>query len=200
MELDILDTDVYYMNSYKSKIRDYHMRKQLSSFKTIHRVEAIPDKVKYNGVSMAHLITLLKGYRAQKPFIVLEDDVTISYIPTYPIILPYKPKALYLGNSTWGYKVSEEFNTAKYDAQYEIIDDTFYRPISMYGGHATLYFDMEYVKKVIKLIEEAIIINKPHDIYLPVFQQHYKLLGLRNPLFYQDARIGGQEEETKIIF
>jgi len=200
MELNILNTDVYYINSIKNKIRNNHIIEQLKYFKNIYRIEAIPDKIKYNGVSMAHLITLLKGYHNRQPFIVLEDDVTISYIPQTPIILPYKPNAIYLGNSTWGEKISDNYKTAKYGAQYEIVDDTYYRPISMYGGHATLYLDMEYVKKVIRLIEEAIIENKPHDIYLPIFQQHYKLLGLRKPLFYQDSRIGGQEEETKIIF
>ncbi len=209
-KIKLNEIDVFYINYHCDTIRNNKLLTSLVQYwdpSLIHRVDAVIDKIKYNGVSMAQMVALMKGLYLQKPFIILEDDVTIWNLPK-EIELPFVPYALYLGASAYGDKSqndglfttykNKELVTLEKHAVVEILDETLYRPLNMFGGHATLYFSSKYVKKVIKMVVESIFENIPHDIYLPYFQQHYILLGLRKSVFYQDVTVGGQEKYTKI--
>lgn len=208
--INIKDYDVFYINHYKQKIRNLHMKQILEEYwlpNKIHRVEAVMDDKKYNGVTMAHMVCLYKGIRLNNPFIVLEDDVNIWEFPQ-EIELPYIPKALYLGISGYGDQsltkdminkgLGDKCEILGMGAMVKNINNLLYRPLNMFGGHATLYFEKEYIYEVLGLMNEALISDVPHDVLLPHYQIKYKLLGLRQSVFYQDSRIGGQEKYTKI--
>jgi len=57
---------------------------------------------------------------------------------------------------------------------------------------------MKYVLKTLRICYASLMMDKPHDVLLPVLQRKYQVLGLRVPMFYQDRRIGGQERETNL--
>ena len=52
-------------------------------------------KCKHFGISLAHINALYTGYRFQKPFLVLEDDVDLEYW-IGSLTIPEQTTALYL--------------------------------------------------------------------------------------------------------
>ena len=76
--------------------------------KKIH-VDAIFESPKYNGVTMAHMVAILKGINSRKPFLVLEDDISID--AERVDFLKFEKEleklettcdTLYMGLSSWG--------------------------------------------------------------------------------------------------
>jgi len=88
----------------------------------------------------------------------------------------------------------------KKGARGEDWDEHFFRVRNMYGAHAILYMNRNYMVETLKICIMAISMNKPHDIYLPKLQKKYLVLGQKFPWFYQLGRIGGQEFGTNINF
>jgi len=88
----------------------------------------------------------------------------------------------------------------KKGARGEDWDEHFFRIRDMFGAHAILYINKNYMVETLKICIMAIIMNKPHDIYLPKLQKKYLVLGQKYPWFYQLGRIGGQEYGTNINF
>ena len=79
--MKVEDIVIIWINDIKNKLRYDHMVSQLEihfpNNKKIH-VDAIIESPKYNGVSMAHMVAVLKGINKRKSFLVLEDDVSID--------------------------------------------------------------------------------------------------------------------------
>jgi len=81
-----------------------------------HHVEAIVHKPKYNGITMAHMVAVMKGMTLKKPFLVVEDDIILNekYFNENELEVRLaegnysspqwqgKPDAIYLGLSYWG--------------------------------------------------------------------------------------------------
>jgi len=74
----MFDYDIYWINCSENRVRYDHMRalleKEFPNNKH-HHVEAIMHKPKYNGITIAHMVAVMKGMSSGKPFLVLEDDV-----------------------------------------------------------------------------------------------------------------------------
>ena len=74
----MFDYDIYWINCSENKVRYDHMRSLLEREfpnNKHHHVEAIMHKPKYNGITMAHMVAVMKGMSSGKPFLVVEDDV-----------------------------------------------------------------------------------------------------------------------------
>lgn len=122
----MFDYDIYWINCSDNKIRYEHMKllleKNFMNHKC-HHVEAIMHKPKYNGITMAHMVAIMKGMTLGKPFLVLEDDITLGGGDTASPLTPpcqgenkekdkrmgeekeeekETPDAIYLGLSYWG--------------------------------------------------------------------------------------------------
>jgi hypothetical protein len=120
----MFDYDIYWINCSENKVRYEHMKslleREFPNNKHYH-VEAIMHKPKYNGITMAHMVAIMKGMTLGKPFLVVEDDITVGEEQHYPCksrpILGEKggvetdsgwktgcekPDAIYLGLSYWG--------------------------------------------------------------------------------------------------
>jgi len=171
---------------------------------------------------MAHTVALLKGISTKRPFIILEDDVTIDaeLLDTKRFEneinkLEEKPRVVYMGLSTWGtrQKRHKEIFKGKTENVLEwndkiffnmgakgenIKNDYFIKVDDMYGAHSILYLSREYAIKTLKYCIMAVELNKPHDIYLPKLMRKNMVIGMREPCFYQLAKIGGQERATKL--
>ena len=216
------DVHIFWINCSNNQKRFSHMTDILEKYfpnNVKHHIEAIMHKPKYNGVTIAHTVALMKGLTLKKPFIILEDDVNIEninieeledYINRYEGI-----KAVYLGVSAWGGNknkkiVNSLLNTNEKviqindklfffkGARGEVVNNYFYRVKDMYGAHSILYLDENYINKTLQICILGINQNKPHDIYLPKLLKKEKVFGLMNNWFYQLAKIGGQERTTHI--
>jgi hypothetical protein len=74
----MFDYDIYWINCSDNKVRYDHMKSLLEKEfpnNKHHHVDAIMHKPKYNGITMAHMVAVMKGMTSGKPFLVLEDDV-----------------------------------------------------------------------------------------------------------------------------
>jgi hypothetical protein len=123
----MFDYDIYWINCSENRLRYDHMKALLDRTfpnNKCHHVEAIMHKPKYNGITIAHMVAVMKGMSSGKPFLVLEDDIGgNSRSPlTPPCQGEYKeekkeekkvkmndkdkmkqtPDAIYLGLSYWG--------------------------------------------------------------------------------------------------
>jgi len=219
------DVDIFWINSSSNIKRNEHMKEILQKHlpnNKHHHIEAIMHSPKYQGVTMAHTIALLKGVTTKRPFIILEDDVTIdATILNIKTLeneinkMEQKPRVVYMGLSTWGTrrKRHEEIFKGKQENVLEwkdriflnmgakcqnINNDYFVKVDDMYGAHAILYLSREYAIKTLKYCIMAVELNRPHDIFLPKLMKSNLVLGIKEPWFYQLAKIGGQERATKI--
>lgn len=202
---------IIWINDLKNKTRYDHMVSQLETYfprnKKIH-VDAIFESPKYNGVSMAHMVAVLKGINRRKPFLVLEDDVSIDaeridFLKLEKELekLELTCDTLYMGLSGWGGRKGSPDNKIELEkgAIFENINNPYFVKLhSMYSAHAILYLNPAYAVETTKLCITAIFLNKPHDIYLYKLFKKYNVLGIRSPWFYQDAQYNGQEKNTRI--
>ena len=202
---------IIWINDVKNKTRYDHMVSQLETHfprnKKIH-VDAIFESPKYNGVSMAHIVAILKGINSRKPFLVLEDDVSIAaekfdFLKLENEFQKIDPKCdtLYMGLSSWGGRKGNPENKIELEkgTVLEDINNSYFVKLhSMYSAHAILYINPAYAIETTKLCIMAISLNRPHDIYLYKLFKKYNVLGIRSPWFYQDAQYNGQEKYTRI--
>ena len=202
---------IIWINDVKNKTRYDHMVSQLETHfprnKKIH-VDAIFESPKYNGVSMAHMVAILKGINSRKPFLVLEDDVSIDaekldFLKLENEFQKIDPKCdtLYMGLSSWGGRKGNPENKIELEkgTVLEDINNSYFVKLhSMYSAHAILYINPAYAIETTKLCIMAISLNRPHDIYLYKLFKKYNVLGIRSPWFYQDAQYNGQEKYTRI--
>jgi hypothetical protein len=209
--MNVSEIVIIWINN-KQNIKRYdHMVSQLEKYfpnnKKIH-VDAILETPKHNGVSMAHMISILKGINTKKPFLILEDDVSIDAERLNFLKLENELQklnttydALYMGLSSWGGRKGDPDNKIELEkgAVFENINNPYFvRLHSMYSAHAILYINPEYAIETTKLCITAIFLNRPHDIYLYKLFKKYNVIGLRSPWFYQDIHYNGQEKYTRI--
>lgn len=217
------DVVIFWINCSSNQRRFNHMEKLLERYFPLnerHHVEAVMYKPKYQGVTMAHTVALMKGLAIKKPFIILEDDVDIDGMNLDVGLLEENVRkgdadAVYLGISGWAkpknrgiisslmkngekvVRIKDKIFFYK-GAKGEYVDDYFFKIKEMYGAHAILYLKEDYVVRTLKYCIFAVGQNKPHDIYLPRLLRKSSVYGLCNSWFYQLAKIGGQEKATKI--
>jgi hypothetical protein len=137
-----------------------------------------------------------------KPFIFLEDDCSPTEWFRYHINIPTDADAVYLGISEYGM-----FNNraVKYVIR-EDVNDEISRVFNMLSTHAVLFHTETWTKNVLeclkKTITNQIFPYKPRDfdILYAISMSNFKVYALRRPLFYQDEKMGGQQEPTLIEF
>jgi hypothetical protein len=144
-----------------------------------------------------------------EPFIILEDDCAL--FSRYDIIdIPDNAATLYLGVALWSYPYQVEtlYNRNRPNIIANSPDtvisynDTLTKIKGMTGGHAIMFISREFIRIFLNKID---IITKsindfPHDLLFSSRHLSFNVYGLKNPMFYQDSTLGGQEDVTKIIF
>jgi len=219
------DVEIFWINCSSNVKRHQHMKSLLEQYfpnNKHHHVEAVMHNPKYQGVTMAHSVSILKGITTKRPFLILEDDVNVDAISLrinelekQINKLSEKPRVVYMGLSSWGTRINRHKEIFKGYNNYvlkwkerifldkgakctDVSNDYFVKIDDMYGAHAILYLSNEYAISTLKYCIFAVELNKPHDIYLPKLMKKNFVLGMRTPWFYQCAKIGGQEKCTKI--
>lgn len=192
MKLHLPSTLTYYINLEKDKAGNQKIKDILSKhkFSDWRRAPGFPDSKKINGVSLAHknILESLRDY--EKPFCVLENDVEVrKFVRT--VSVPDDADALYLGVSCMGaYHGTDERQISA-----EKKSKNIYRIYNMLAAHSIVYFNSDYVKEVLRVIEFCHKNNIPHDIGIAEVMKYWNVYGLNEPMFYQS---GNYEKYTNL--
>ncbi len=168
-------------------VKDWGFKKE-----NIYRIPGIRNPIKANGVSEAHLAAMEFSKQFDGPFLVLEDDVELTFLNS-KINVPDDANAVYLGNSQHGL----EFNNA-YPLYPEkpnngitanVLSDVYsknkdlYRVLSMSSAHAILYINDVYRTIVENSCKWGIEQNVCHDTYLATVQRLAYVYAYNEPMF-----------------
>ena len=117
---------------------------------------------------------------------------------------------LYLGVSKWAYPYS--INTLYTRTRPNIIhnsrttiesyNDNLVRVYSMTSGHAILFYSRIFTKLFIEKMTDIskYVDDVPHDLLFSCLHPMFNTFALKNPMFYQDNNLGGQEDATKLFY
>lgn len=211
MIIDIKDTKVYLISpgieKYKLRVSIVFDRLITSGFKQIIFFRSLPG---INGTDSLSR-TVLEIFKTElksgfhQPFLILEDDVNIE-LEYGCIEIPDDADAVYLGVSDWIYPYP--FNTlgCGYHIRKNTADDLIdispqlTRIKGMTSAHAILFLNEKFIEKFLNLMTERLAHITPHDLVFATMHSMYNIYALKNPMFYQDKSLGGQENVTNLRF
>lgn len=213
MNIDVKNTKVYLISPGENKYRDRVLavfgRLLDEGFKKIIYFKSIPGP--NNTASLTN--TVLEIFKIElhntEPFFIIEDDC--EFLTKYnKLDLPSNWDVLYVGVSLWAYPYS--INTLYTKQRPHIIqnssntvisfNDTLVKINSMTSAHAILYNSREFMRTFINKMEliSKNIDDLPHDLLFSTLHPSFNVFGLKTPMFYQDSKLGGQEDVTKLRF
>lgn len=140
-----------------------------------------------------------------EPALVLEDDVALGDGFRHEISFPADADAVYLGVSVLS--AAEDTDEAVWGA---VVDEVsgwpnLVRPLNMFGLHAVLFCSRKFaafgVKACAYCAGLAAVSDAPAHWDIPIARRlpHFMTYAFRNPLFFQDAAVGGQEHHTRAL-
>ena len=213
MLLNIKDITVYIISpgtdNYRSKLLTVLERVIDEGFKSVVFFKSIPGLNKTASLTNTILEIFKRELNNDTPFIILEDDC--AFFTKYDQIeIPDTTDVLYLGVSLWSYpyNIDTLYSQVRPNIVYNSINtvesynNTLVRIKGMTGGHAILYISRDFIRI---FVEKMIDISKhisdlPHDLLFSSLHPSFNVFGLKQPMFYQDVSLGGQEEVTKLTF
>ena len=197
MQTTFTNIPIFVISTSNRAERRAHMTAQLTrlglKFVFIEGIQCQPPRI---GCALSHLKTI-SAPEAIPPFLVLEDDCTVSGEFTPAFEIPVETDAIYFGVSHWGY-VPEIFHGGIPNATVATrYNEHFLRVHNMLSSHAIAYFSMEFIHAARLKIMECVLNGAPFDIGMAQLQQTHRVLTPTRPFFFQDGRFGGQESATR---
>tara|TARA_Y100000004_G_scaffold122794_1_gene138062 strand:+ start:1064 stop:1735 length:672 start_codon:yes stop_codon:yes gene_type:complete len=194
MKLDLRDIPFYYINLDDAVERKEKTESQLKELgiKHVTRVPAIRHTYGAAGTprSMLAALKLARSIPYGKPFVLLEDDVSVKRWD--PIIdIPEDTDAFYLGISGWGRMNSHSGPFV----QWERVpgSDTTLRVYNMLSGHAIMYWSDRYIDLAMRICYHAGYNIEDHvDIGFAEVQRWHNVYAFDDPYFYQTSSGGNQ--------
>lgn len=174
--------------------RDFIISQLAKTGITPEFVEGIKVDPGIIGCGLSHAKILSE--KTPTPFLVLEDDCSVTewFQPTMDI--PNYTDCVYLGVSTWGVVPEAPTVGTNFATTSTWFNETFLRLKNMCSSHAILYTSSAFVQTAREAILRGILDGTPFDVELAKLQEKYLALTPRKPLFKQDARVGGHETAT----
>lgn len=176
-------------------------------FHNVELIVSVADPSPTNSLSLTNLLIFEKELGKCRPFLIVEDDIQFAHTDYY-VDIPQDAVAIHLGVSMWIYGYG--YNTMNTGKHIRSITNNDIHPCpnnyklvcikGMTSGHAVLYLDHGYVAVLRLCIQANITTMTPHDIVLASLQHCFQNYALKNSLFYQDASLGGQERETRLVW
>jgi GR25 family glycosyltransferase involved in LPS biosynthesis len=184
MQIKLTGIPVYYINLDSQKARGLQTKNLLHSlgFHSIRRVPGFNHENHVIGCAMAHLNALKSLVESKHPFILVEDDIEITHFD-HILEVPDNIDALYLGVSKMGAIENAHKELLIVDKVEE--NENLYRIYNMLSAHAIVYFNMDYVEKVIKEIEKCLNYLIPVDIAMANKMIEGNVYALDRPMFIQ---------------
>jgi hypothetical protein len=213
MLLNIKDITVYIISpgtdNYRSKLLTVLERVIDEGFKSVVFFKSIPGLNKTASLTNTVLEIFKRELNNDTPFIILEDDC--AFFTKYDQIeIPDTTDMLYLGVSLWSYPYNIDTLYTMYRPNIicnsidtvESYNNTLVRIKGMTGTHAILYISRDFIRTFIEKMTDIskYIDNLPHDLLFSSLHKLFNVFGLKQPMFYQDVTLGGQEDVTKLIF
>ena len=213
MLLDIKNITVYIIspgiNNYRNKLLTVFERVVNEGFKRVVFFKSLPGPNKIVSLTNTVLEIFKQELNNDKPFIILEDDC--AFFTKYDQIeIPENTDMLYLGVALWSYPY--DINTLYLRERPNIIhnsidtiesyNNTLVKIKGMTATHAILYISRDFIRTFIEKMTDIFknIDNLPHDLLFSSLHSSFNVFGLKQPMFYQDAVLGGQEDVTKLTF
>lgn len=197
MHLDLRNIPTYAINCAPHKERRNNilrLARELSLDATI--VEGITCKPGYIGCMLSHLKVLtMAGVEA--PFLVLEDDCNSTTDFSHEIEIPDDADLFYLGVSIWGIFPDLYPYGIPFAAHARPYGRNLIRLQNMLSTHAIVYLNQPVVEAVRQAITDCATNEIPFDIAMARLQRDKLVLAPARPFFYQDARFGGCEKDTR---
>jgi hypothetical protein len=213
MLLDIKSITVYIISpgvdNYRSKLLTVFERVVNEGFKNIIFFKSVPGPNKTASLTNTVLEIFKQELNNDKPFIILEDDC--AFFTKYDQVeIPDTADMLYLGVSLWSYPYSVDTLYSMYRPNIicnsidtvETYNNTLVKIQAMNGTHAILYISRDFIRTFIDKMTDIskYIDDVPHDLLFSSLHKSFNVFGLKEPMFYQDATLGGQEDVTKLTF
>lgn len=213
MILDIKSLKVYIIspgeNKYRQRVMTVFDRLLDEGFRNITFFKSLVGPNNTASLTNTVLEIFKQELKNDKPFMIVEDDC--AFFTKYDKIeVPDNWDALYAGVSLWSYYYPlETLYTHPRPHIYpnsssvvESYDSNLTRIKAMTSGHAIIYNSREYMRTFIQKMGEISkkIDDLPHDLLLSVMASTFNVYGLKQPMFYQDSTLGGQEDVTKLTF
>lgn len=210
MILDIKQVKVYVISpgvgKYKERLHMVFGRLVDEGFSHIEFVRSLPGGNQTSSLTNTVLHIFEEEMRNTHPFIIVEDDCAIFHTHDQ-IHVPDDMDVCYLGVSLWSYPYTVETLSLSHRppivhiSRYTVspINDQIVQLKGMTGTHAILYHSRSFMREFINHMKE-LHYSVPHDLVFSSMHMSFQVYALRNPMFYQDGELGGQETVTKIQY
>lgn len=213
MLLDIKDITVYIISpatdNYRSKLMTVFERVIDEGFKHVIFFKSVPGSNKTASLTNTVIEIFKQELNNNNPFIILEDDC--AFFTKYnQIEIPDTTDVLYLGVSLWSYPYSTNTLYSMYRPNIvcnsidtiESYNNILVRIKAMNATHAILYISRDFIRTFIEKMTDIskYIDDVPHDLLFSSLHSSFNVFGLKQPMFYQDSTLGGQEDVTKLTF
>jgi hypothetical protein len=199
--MDIREVDMVFLHGPHRPERKEHIERVLDE-KGLRGecVLGICDQGKRSGVTSTMNLLKKRLEGDFKPFILLEDDCSATEWFRHVIPVPKDADAVYVGISAYGLHPMVDQAILRIDAVSVPKHPELVKLNSMLSTHAILYNTRAWVENCISCYEKALASDRPEswDIPLARSQSRFNVYALRKPLFYQDAKVGGQQDPTLI--
>jgi hypothetical protein len=198
--MDIRHLDVIYLHGPHRPERKEHMDNLIKTLGLKGEpFIGVCDKGRQSGVygMISVLEYKLKG--EFKPFILLEDDCSATPWFTYTVPIPADADGIYVGISL--YSLHPDFDKAVPVIQAVAVPEEpeLVRIVNMLSTHAVLFNTRRWAEKCLEGYRRTYNEKGPdYDIYQARYIKDFNVYGMKRPLFYQDAKVGGQQEPTLI--
>ena len=184
MKVKLIDIPAYYINLEAHRDDNKRMKKLLTSlnFRIIKRTPGYLHEDHATGVGLAHQNVLDSLKEKDSPFIVFEDDVSVTHFD-HIIDIPDDADAIYLGVSKMGSvnNTHEELIIADKVDGY----DNIYRIYNMLAAHAVLYLNPDYVRGLAEETQRCLDQKIPVDIGMANYMKNGKVYAIDKPMFIQ---------------
>lgn len=207
--MNIKSVKVYIISPMEGKYKErsdiVSQRVKDNGFTNVINFKSIPDPNNTNSLTKTVIEIFNRELHNTDPFIILEDDCDIAY-NIDAIQLPESTDVLYLGVSLWIYP--HDYLTLgngyhiRPNQSHDIVDygESVTKINGMTSGHAIMFINREFMKEFIMKMEPLLEKNMAHDLVFATMHKNYTVLALKQPMFYQDSRLGGQEVVTRLTY
>ena len=167
--------------------------------------DCIPNKSGlYSGIlSLNKILLELAEKDTFEPFLFLEDDINITNRFTSTISIPVDSDCIYLGLSKCFCSYSYNGHTYSPTHKWVIKDANLVKISDMLSTHAFLVTSKKWLLALVDIFNKLVVDVEQccavsYDIPVARIQHKFNVYGFKNPFFYQDLCVGGQQEPTKI--
>ncbi len=209
MILDIKSIKVYIISpgegKYKERSAEVLKRVQDIGFKNAEIFKSIPDPNNTNSLTKTVIQIFNNEMNKSEPFIILEDDCAVFHNRDL-LEIDEKSDMVYLGVASWIYPhdywtLGKGYHIRPNQSS-DIIDysECLTKINGMTSGHAIMFKSRQFMKEFIDKMEPLLSVNMAHDLVFATMHKYYNVFALKEPIFYQDSLLGGQEDVTKLNY